>query len=170
MLSYQCLDAVLMLCFLQLSTLSTTVLWVVYVAEWYIFTYFLPPPKSGHADSLGTLLLAISSRGCSAFAWVLAHLAVKWLTDNFMHGLHYRQAALCTAVEKTHLSRNVWQLKIQESVYVIFILSCCFCALTKWQFHGFWPLISRSIINTSWLLRERHRLFPAGCVSRWFVY
>lgn len=77
MFVYQCLGTVLMPCFLQFSTLSTTVLWVVYVAEWYIFTYFLPPPKSGHTDSLGTLQLAISSWGCSAFAWVLAHLAVK---------------------------------------------------------------------------------------------
>lgn len=35
-------------------------LWAVHVAVWCILTYFLPPPKSGHADS-SSLLLAISS-------------------------------------------------------------------------------------------------------------
>lgn len=88
--------------FLPFSTLSTTVLWVVYVAECYISSLHQ------NQDMLIAFLCYwpyLAGLQCLC----AAHLAVKWLTDHFMHGFQVGAVinwGTLNSLKYTNLSRH----------------------------------------------------------------
>lgn len=118
------------------------------------FSSCFPPstPESGHADSF-SLWLAPSRRPAKLL--LSAHRAVRWLTDNYMHGLHNGRAGIQKLFHDKRLAASTYKIAPPPTP------PQSRCVLR----HGFTVIVGRSPTCPDCTEGATH--FSAGCVSCW---